>query len=156
MANVDDGGGKKSTNVEVNIVPFIDLMSVLIIFLLISAVWTQVSMIQLGNSVYGKKTSEERPKPPPKADVPFRLDIQETGYRILLGKDFIPIPRVNKDFDNEALTAELVKIKELYNDKEDAIVTMDDSLEYKYLIDAMDTLIFNKFSQVTIAPGGAQ
>ena len=38
MANIDDGGGKKSSNVDINIVPFIDLMSVLIIFLLISAV----------------------------------------------------------------------------------------------------------------------
>ena len=61
MANVDDGGkGKKSSNVDINIVPFIDLMSVLIIFLLISAVWTQISMIQIGSSVYGQKTSDEK------------------------------------------------------------------------------------------------
>ncbi|MBK7890416.1 MAG: biopolymer transporter ExbD [Bdellovibrionales bacterium] len=55
MAQVEDSGSGRSTNVDVNLVPFIDLMSVLITFLLITAVWTQVSMIQLGSSIYGKK-----------------------------------------------------------------------------------------------------
>ncbi len=156
MAHVDDGGGKKSTNVDVNIVPFIDLMSVLIIFLLISAVWTQVSMIQIGSSVYGQKTSDEKPKPPPKADIPFRLDVRENGYRILLGKDFIPVPRVNQDFDNDTLLTELKKIKELYPEKVDAIVTMADELAYKHLIDAMDMLLLAEFPEVSIATGGAK
>ena len=52
MGQISSGGhGKKEVAVELNLVPFIDLMSVLITFLLITAVWTQVSMIQIGNSL---------------------------------------------------------------------------------------------------------
>lgn len=48
MAQIDSGGSKgRAVSVELNLVPFIDLMSVLITFLLITAVWTQVSMIQI-------------------------------------------------------------------------------------------------------------
>ncbi len=58
MAHIESGGSRgRKTNIELNLVPFIDLMSVLITFLLITAVWTQVSMIQIGSSLYGKKTS---------------------------------------------------------------------------------------------------
>jgi len=158
MANVGDGGGdkKKSTDVDVNIVPFIDLMSVLIIFLLISAVWTQVSMIQIGSSVYGQKTTDEKPKPPPKAEIPFRVDVKPTGYNIVVGSSNIPIPKVNNDFDKDALLKELKQIKETYPDKMDVIVTMADELQYKYLIGAMDSLLAADFPEIGIATGGVQ
>lgn len=68
MAHIESTGGGRKTNLEVNLVPFIDLMSVLITFLLITAVWTQVSMIQIGSSVYGKK-SETKTENPPDVDV---------------------------------------------------------------------------------------
>ena len=37
------GGGKKAIDFDINLVPFIDLMSAMISFLLITAVWTQVA-----------------------------------------------------------------------------------------------------------------
>ena len=91
MAHVDDtgGGNKRSINVDVNIVPFIDLMSVLVIFLLITAVWTQVSMIQLGSSIYGQRAEDEEVKPPPRAEIPFRVDIMTTGYNVVIGRQNI-------------------------------------------------------------------
>ena len=64
MAQVSDGGsGKKEATFDLNLVPFIDLMSVMITFLLITAVWTQVSMIKLGSSIYGKQNTDETPPP---------------------------------------------------------------------------------------------
>ena len=38
-------GDKKSVNVELNIVPFIDLMSCLTAFLLVTAVWVNIAQI---------------------------------------------------------------------------------------------------------------
>jgi len=40
-------GDKKSVNVELNIVPFIDLMSCLTAFLLVTAVWVQIAQLDL-------------------------------------------------------------------------------------------------------------
>src|ERR1700712_132379 len=40
-------GDKKSVNVELNIVPFIDLMSCLTAFLLVAAVWVNIAQINI-------------------------------------------------------------------------------------------------------------
>ena len=72
MAHIEESG-KNSSVVELNLVPFIDLMSVCIIFLLITAVWTQVSMIQLGSSIYSNKTDDKPIIPPPFAEVVLRV-----------------------------------------------------------------------------------
>lgn len=157
MAHIDDGGSKgRSVNVDVNIVPFIDLMSVLVIFLLITAVWTQVSMIQLGSSVYGKKTEQKEATPPPRAEIPFRLDVLSTGHAILLGKKTMSIPKVDGEYDYKRLVLELKRVKELYPEKVDAIITMNDALKYEYLIAGMDALLQADFPQISVATGGAE
>src|SRR3954469_1860136 len=102
MAHIDDGGDGRSKTVDLNLVPIIDLMSVCIIFLLITAVWTQVSMIQIGSSIYGKKNNpDEKVEPPPKAEVPFRLDVRGDGYRIIIGRQEMRFPKVGGNYDQE-------------------------------------------------------
>lgn len=155
MAHIDDGKGRRSSNVDINIVPFIDLMSVLIIFLLISAVWTQVSMIQLGSSIYGQKSDDKEVQPPPRAEVPFRLDVKPFGYRIVLGKQTTEIPKKDGQYDFVGLIDELRRIHEIYPEKNDAVVTMADELPYEYLINGMDALLQSGFSQISIATAEA-
>src|SRR2546430_3537368 len=43
-------GGKKLLDAEINLVPFIDLLSCCISFLLITAVWTQIAGLQVASS----------------------------------------------------------------------------------------------------------
>jgi biopolymer transport protein ExbD len=156
MAHIDDGkSGKRSTNVDLNLVPIIDLMSVCIIFLLITAVWTQVSMIQIGSSIYGKKNSDEKSEPPPQVEVPFRLDVQRDGYRVLIGRNTMSFPKVGGEYDQDKLTLELKKIKELYPEKSDAVITVLDELPYETLIKGMDALLVAGFPEISVATGGA-
>lgn len=157
MAHIDDGGGdRRSSSVDVNLVPFIDLMSVLIIFLLITAVWTQVSMIQIGSSVYGKRTEQEIVQPPPRAEVPLRLDVKALGYQIIIGKRKMTIPKVDGVFNRVQLLDELKKVKDLYPEKIDVVITMADALAYEHLIDGMDALLSSGFPEISIATGGVQ
>lgn len=156
MAQIEEEGKGRKTNVDVNLVPFIDLMSVCIIFLLITAVWTQVSMIQIGSSIYGKKSSEETAKPPPRAEIPFRLDVLESGYRVVVGQQSQVIEKFNGTYNDEALLVELKKIKELYPEKIDAVVTVRDELPYETLIRGMDALLTAGFPEISVATGGAE
>jgi len=55
MGAVFGTGNKKSVNVEVNLIPFVDVMSCLTAFLLVSAVW--VNTAHLKNAAAGKGTS---------------------------------------------------------------------------------------------------
>lgn len=156
MAHIEEEGRGRRTNVEVNLVPFIDLMSVILIFLLLSAVWTQVSMIQIGSSIYSKKSSDDVVKPPPRAEIPFRLDVLENGYRIVVGQQNQMIEKFNGQYNDESLLVELKKIKELYPDKMDAVITVRDELPYESLIRGMDALLTAGFPEIGVTTGGAQ
>ncbi len=156
MAHIDDSGSNgRSSNVDLNIVPFIDLMSVMIIFLLITAVWTQVSMIQIGSSIYGKKT-EETVTPPPRAEIPFRLDVQTSGYQVVIGQRRFTVPKVGDKYDQETLVDKLKQIKEIYPEKEDAVITVLDELPYDSLIIGMDALLISGFPMISVATQGAE
>ncbi len=156
MAQIEESGKGRSSSVDINIVPFIDLMSVLVIFLLITAVWSQVSMIQIGSSIYGKKTNDQKAEPPPRAEVLFRVDIKPFGHRVVVGTQTIEIPKIGADYDLGKLSIELKKVKEIYPDKVDCVVTMSDELAYVHLIDGMDALLQSGFPQISVATGGAQ
>jgi biopolymer transport protein ExbD len=155
MGQVSSGGkGKKEVAVELNLVPVIDLMSVLITFLLITAVWTQVSMIQIGNSLYAKKNDDEPVKPPPQADIPLKLDIVETGYRLTVGSKVTSLPVINGEFNEEGLLSLLQDIKTKYPEKIDANIAMQDDLPYERLIKGMDVLLKANFTSIAVLTGG--
>ena len=155
MAHVEEGGKGRSANTDVNIVPFIDLMSVLVIFLLISAVWTQVTMIQIGSSVYGKKTSDTPPKLDSEVHVPLRLDIRSTGHHVVLGSEKKMIHKVDGEYNIPALLNELSLFKKVHPTKVDAVVTIEDELKYEYLIMGMDALLTAEFPKIAVSTAAA-
>lgn len=159
MAQIDDGSGGRSANTDLNLVPFIDLMSVLITFLLITAVWSQVSMIQLGSSIYGKKQenqTEPPPPPPPHADIPLRLDVKDAGFRLVVGANKYQITKMNGSYDIMALASYLKKVKADYPEKADAVITVDDEVAYEFLILGMDTLNQSGFPSISVSTVGAE
>ncbi len=156
MSEFDSGSkrGTRSTSMELNLVPFIDLMSVLISFLLITAVWTQVSMIQIGSSLYGKKIDNEQVTPPPLADIVLKLEVRTNGYVLTVGKQAISLPLQNSQYDEAGLVAQLQRVKQLYPEKQDAVVAVADVLAYEQLIKAMDNLLVAGFPSISVATGG--
>ncbi len=156
MAQIEEEGKGRKANVDINLVPFIDLMSVCIIFLLITAVWTQVSMIQIGSSLYGKKSAQENAPPPPRAEIPFRLDVISDGYRIVVGRQSQSIPKRNGTYDEANLRLELKKVKELYPEKVDAVITVRDELPYDTLIRGMDALLSTGFPEISVATAAVE
>jgi biopolymer transport protein ExbD len=156
MAEIQESGTGRRKNFEPNLVPFIDLMSVLITFLLITAVWTQVSMIQIGTSVYGKK-DESQPSPPPlrpRVEVVLKLEIEATGYKLVVGKEIFKIPLINGTFDDAKLVAQLERVKQLYPEKTDGALAMEETLPYERLIKGMDAFLAAGFTQISVLTGG--
>ncbi len=159
MAQVEESGSGRSANTDLNLVPFIDLMSVLITFLLITAVWSQVSMIQLGSSIYGKKNQNDETPPPPvekHADIPLRLDVKDFGFRLIVGSEKTEFRKVNGAYDTTELFAKLKTVKETYAEKKDAVITVDDEVQYEFLILGMDTLNQSGFPSISVSTVGAE
>jgi len=154
MAHIETGGRGRSTNFELNLVPFIDLMSVLITFLLISAVWTQVSMIQLGASFASPKDPTQTDiKPPPLEDLVLRLDVRANGYILYVGKDVRSIPMLNGEYDKETLAADLLKIKQMYPDKSGIKLAIEDQIKYDHIVTVMDVGLKAGFSPELLTGG---
>lgn len=157
MSEVSDSGGKgrRAVSADLNLVPFIDLMSVLITFLLITAVWTQISMMQIGSSIYGRK-SEDEPPPEikPETQVVLRFDILETGYRVQFENNKYFVPKIGDVYDAERVAGFLLLVKEKYPNKEDAVISMEDQLPYEHLIQAMDVLLKAQFPKISVSTGG--
>lgn len=77
MGGVDvggGGGGKRPTNSEINMVPFIDLLMVTISFLLITAVWTHMARINADAQVPGppREVEPEQHEPEKQLHVEMR------------------------------------------------------------------------------------
>lgn len=161
MAAIEDHSGERPVNYELNIVPFIDLMSVCIIFLLLTAVWTQVSMIQIGSSVYAKRTDDQENKPP-RPEVNLELRVDQRGYTVIIGQERpVSVPRVRSlsgemEYDQRNLILVLKGIKDRYPDKKDAMIALEDNLVYENLIQGMDSLLLSGFPEVAIKTGSVQ
>jgi biopolymer transport protein TolR len=157
MAHVDlpGKGGKRTTNFELNLVPFIDLMSMLISFLLITAVWTQVSMIQIGSSIYGKKNDTGQVETPQREQVNLKIDVTYKGYVVTVGHNAFSIPRNGTEYDDKQLTEQLKGLKNKYPDKTDGIISLLDDIKYDELIKGMDAMMTAGFPEIAIATQGA-
>lgn len=154
MAQIDTSTKGRSVNVDLNLVPFIDLMSVLITFLLISAVWTQISMIQLGASFASPKDSNVTEyMPPALEDLVLKLDVVEKGFTLRVGRSVVPIPKKNQQYDYKSLSLELTKIKRKYPDKVGIKLSIDDSIAYEHMIAVMDAGLAIGFSPELLTGG---
>ena len=78
----DSGGKKRSTNSDINMIPFIDLLMVTIAFLLITAVWTTNSRINADAQVPGPPdpNKELTPQTPEKV---LNLHIGESEFGLV-------------------------------------------------------------------------
>jgi len=65
MAGIDTGGGhggKRSTNHEIPLIPFIDFLLCLVAFLLVTAVWSQMARINADARTKGKLVERKETK----------------------------------------------------------------------------------------------
>jgi biopolymer transport protein ExbD len=127
-------GGKKSLNVELNLVPFIDLMTVCVTFLLLTAVWSQTNRISIDQSV--AKPQKQEQKEPPKRLI---VMLDRTGYSVKWADERPePLPMVGGKYNREALKAKLKDLKEKLPKDQKVMVAPEDSVAYDDMIGAMD------------------
>ncbi|MEK6628958.1 MAG: biopolymer transporter ExbD [Bdellovibrionota bacterium] len=154
MSQIQTSGKGRSVDVDLNLVPFIDLMSVLITFLLISAVWTQVSMIQLGASFASPQDpGADKYTPPPLEDLILRLDVVQSGYILIIGTVTKPIPKIDNQYNAAALVDELTKIKKRYPEKNGIKIAISDDIIYEYVIQVMDAGLKSGFAPELLTGG---
>jgi biopolymer transport protein ExbD len=147
-ASVGTGDGKRSVDVELNVVPFIDLMSCLATFLLATAVWSNYAQISIKPKGLGRDATKEL-DPDNKVYASILVTENEVWVGQTLG-DRRQIAKEGGDYDWQALDEVLKEYREMtvLKDRADIEVAAEDRVPYQAIIHTMDYAIGNQFRDV--------
>lgn len=147
-------GGKKSLDASINLVPFIDLLSCCISFLLITAVWTQLARIDVTQKGGGAAGSAEEKPQEKQVQLTLFMDSKD-GYTFKKSTgEEVSIPLKNGDYDLVRLGEVLANAKREHPDKNDITVKASDTVVYNKIIATMDVALSSKFPDIGLADSG--
>jgi biopolymer transport protein ExbD len=119
---------------ELNLVPMIDIFTVLVTFLLMTAVFSRITIVEL-DLPSAASTTVATPQ--------FRLEVivREEGFELTNGTSLIAtIPKVDGAYDLKKLGELVLALKRDYPDANDASVLLQPEIEYDDLIQVMDVV----------------
>ncbi|MBL9018479.1 MAG: biopolymer transporter ExbD [Myxococcales bacterium] len=151
---------KGSVNVELNIIPFIDLMSCLTAFLLVTAVWVNIAQINIQPKGKTRDTSNVQ-----KDDETVTLSVLVQADRIWIGlsrvNEFQEIPKKGDEHDWEKFETTLKehKASAFFADRTDLEIAAESTttspVKYQDVIKAMDFALKVGFIDVGLSdPAG--
>ena len=118
-----------------DVTSFLNLMVVLIPFLLISAVFSRVTIMELDVPTSAGGSASNAP------NFVIEVIVRKAGLEIGNGSTVeAAIPKKNDQYDMEMLSEMLLRLKARFPEKEDATVLMEPEIEYDYLIQIMDAV----------------
>jgi biopolymer transport protein ExbD len=129
------GSRRNVDTAELNITAFMNLMVILVPFLLITAVFSRLAILEL--NLPGSSTEPAKPQ-----ELVFQLEVIVREGRIEVGDRNIGAlgvyPKTSAGYDYEALSAKLSEIKRSYPQKTDAAILLESDIPYDTLVQVMD------------------
>ena len=118
-----------------DVTTFLNLMVVLIPFLLISAVFSRITIMELSVPTASGGTAVNKP------NFAIEVIVRKAGLEIANGLSVeAAIPKKEGQYDMDLLSKILLRLKDRYPDKKDATVLMEPEIEYDYLVQVMDVV----------------
>ena len=120
---------------ELLLVPMIDIFTVLVTFLLMTAVFSRITVVELDlpSAADGPAVTEPQ----------FRLEVilREEGFELTNGSSVIAaVPKVGGKYDLKALSEMALSLKRDHPDVVDASVLLEPQVAYDDLIQVMDAI----------------
>ena len=117
-----------------NLTPMMDILTVLVVFLLITAVFMSITIEELSVPTAAGGAGG-------KPNFAIEVIVRRTGLQIANGSSVeAAIPKKDDKYDLELLSKILLRLKAQYPDKEDATVLMEPDIKYDSLIEIMDAV----------------
>jgi len=132
-------GGRRQNDdtAELNITAFMNLMVILVPFLLITAVFSRLAILEL--NLPGSSTEPVEPQ-----DQVFQLEVIVRSDKIEVAdrnQGLLGIyPKVEDGYDFDSVGEKLAQLKERYPDKTDASILLEQEIPYDTLVQIMDTV----------------
>jgi biopolymer transport protein ExbD len=135
MARAHHYRRRVSEPTELDVTTFMNLMVVLVPFLLITAVFSRITVVELDMPTSSGASAPVEPS--------FRVEVivRDSGMEIGNGKSVIAaIPKVDDEYDMPTLAMYILSLKREYPDVKQASVLLEPSIPYDYLIQVMDVV----------------
>jgi len=120
---------------ELDMTTFLNLMVVLVPFLLITAVFSRITIVELTLPTSSGSATQLEPS--------FRVEVivRQSGLEISNAKSVIAaIPKVEDEYDLATLSEMVMALKRDHPDSNDASVLLEPDIEYDHLIQVMDVV----------------
>jgi len=128
-------GHHNTETAELNITAFMNLMVILVPFLLITAVFSRLAILEL--NLPGSST-----EPAEQKELTFQLEVTVRQGQIEVGDRNIGAlgvyPNGIDGYNYEALSKKLSEIKQSYPEKTDAAILLESEIAYDTLVQVMD------------------
>jgi biopolymer transport protein ExbD len=131
------GRHRRNDTAELNITAFMNLMVILVPFLLITAVFSRLAILEL--NLPGSSTEPVDPQ-----EQVFELEVIVRQEKIEVGdrnQGLLGVyPNDEDGYDYEALRTKLNELKTKYPEKSDASILLEQDIAYDTLVQVMDTV----------------
>ena len=118
-----------------NLTPMMDVLTVLVVFLLITAVFTSITVMDLNVPTNAGASVSNKP------NFAIEVIVRKAGLEIANGSSVeAAIPKQDGKYDLKKLSEMLIRLKGQYPQKEDATVLMEPKIEYDYMVQVMDAV----------------
>ena len=128
-------GRRNVETAELNITAFMNLMVILVPFLLITAVFSRLAILEL--NLPGSST-----EPAEQQELVFQLEVIVRAGRIEVGDRNVGAlgvyPNGDDGYDFDSMSDKLAEIKKQYPDKTDASILLEPDISYDTLVQVMD------------------
>lgn len=127
--------GKLPEAPELDITAFLNLMVVLVPFLLVSAVFSRITILELNTPTSAGASKPTKPR------LNLEIVIREKGLEIANGRKVMArFPKKEDQYPVQDLSKQLMGLKKKYPEKTDATILMEPEIKYDYLIMVMDAV----------------
>lgn len=150
MGLVNGPGGKKDLNVELNLLPVFDILSVCICFLLMTVVWVEIRTLETKQAIGGQSLDETDPRPSlwfsiddkNNVTVTFKSPKAQSTASVLLAKNGQIDWGKTKDFLSPSRLRKY----------ESALILPTKTTKYDQVIRLMDLLKQNGINNIGLSP----
>lgn len=126
---------RKEESAELDITTFLNLMVVLIPFLLVTAVFSRITILELDLPTAAGAAASSKPA------VTIEVMVRKTRLEVGDGrKILVTIPKTGPKYDLRKLSEALLTIKKSHGDKDDATILVEPDIEYDDVIHVMDAV----------------
>lgn len=120
---------------ELDVTTFLNLMVVLIPFLLITAVFSRITIMELNLPTAAGGAAPDKPQ------VTIEVIVRKSALQIGNGRGVVAsFPKIDGHYDLKRLSGYLQKLKNRYGQKDDATVLIEPDIEYEDMIHIMDAV----------------